>query len=143
MTPERPLASRTRTRLVSGTGTSARSLASANRSRPGANATPSRTASGPHAPAGVPSSCERTSLAREGGPLDSIIPADTDNFGARAAAGTEQPGAQAPAGSDQPGGRTTAATDQPCARALSGNDQPGQQTPAGTDQPGGHEEVDR
>lgn len=33
------------------------------------------------ADAGVPSSCARTSLAPEGGPLDSIIPAGTDNFG--------------------------------------------------------------
>lgn len=31
--------------------------------------------------AGVPSSSERTSLTGEGGPLDSIIPAGTDNFG--------------------------------------------------------------
>ncbi|MGI5505819.1 hypothetical protein [Lentzea sp. CA-135723] len=34
-----------------------------------------------HAEAEVPSSSERTLLAGEGGPLDSIIPGDTDNFG--------------------------------------------------------------
>ncbi|WP_156213055.1 hypothetical protein [Lentzea aerocolonigenes] len=33
------------------------------------------------AEAEVPSSSERTLLAGEGGPLDSIIPAGTDNFG--------------------------------------------------------------
>ena len=93
MSPEQPLASSTRTRLVAGPA-AARSLASANRTRPGVNGTPKRTGSGPHAPAGVPSSCERTSLAREGGPLDSIIPAGTDNFGAQ----------QTPIGTDQPGG---------------------------------------
>lgn len=34
-----------------------------------------------HAEAEVPPSSERTLLAGEGGPLDSIIPGDTDNSG--------------------------------------------------------------
>ena len=38
---------------------------------------------GAQAEAEVPSSSERTSLAGEGGPLDSIIPAGTDNFGTK------------------------------------------------------------
>ncbi|GAB2845127.1 hypothetical protein JOD27_006792 [Lentzea nigeriaca] len=37
---------------------------------------------GAQAEAEVPSSSEHTLLAGEGGPLDSIIPVDTDNFGA-------------------------------------------------------------
>ncbi|MDT7788114.1 MAG: hypothetical protein QOF58_6533 [Pseudonocardiales bacterium] len=37
---------------------------------------------GAQAEAEVPSSSEHTLLAGEGGPLDSIIPARSDNFGA-------------------------------------------------------------
>jgi hypothetical protein len=37
---------------------------------------------GAQAEAEVPSSSAQTLLAGEGGPLDSIIPAGTDNFGA-------------------------------------------------------------
>ncbi|MFD5830057.1 hypothetical protein [Lentzea sp. NPDC060358] len=43
-----------------------------------------------HARAEVPPASERTSPAREGGPLASIIPAGTDNFG------PEQPSAAVP-----------------------------------------------
>lgn len=88
MTVGQTLANANRTRLsanwVPMAGAAGHALAGASVPAPGGAAAQTVAGAGTHAPAGVPSSSERTSLSRAGGPLDSIIPAGTDNFGAQA-----------------------------------------------------------